>query len=121
MLRVGNSIMALNKYGNGNVSDCSGAYDSFGRNLLTNNSVGCSGFPNPPNIVAGDPRLGALANNGGPTQTVALRRHSPAINHAVKASAERRDQRGSTQEKSPTLALSSGNPPSLGELRLCSG
>ena len=103
MLKVGNSIMALNKYGNGNVSDCSGAYDSFGRNLLTNNSVGCSGFPNPPNIVTGDPRLGTLANNGGPTQTIALRRHSPAINHAVKASAETRDQRGSNRGKKPDI------------------
>ncbi|MGH2974382.1 MAG: choice-of-anchor Q domain-containing protein [Solirubrobacterales bacterium] len=103
MLKVGNSIVALNKYGNGNVSDCSGAYDSFGRNFLTNNSVGCSGFPDPPNIVTGDPRLGTLANNGGPTQTIALRRHSPAINHAVKSSAETRDQRGDSRGRKPDI------------------
>ena len=103
MFKVGNSIMALNKYGNGNVSDCSGTYESFGRNLLTNNSVGCSGFPDPPNIVTGDPRLGTLVNNGGPTQTIALRRHSPAINHAVKASAETRDQRGSNRGEKPDI------------------
>ena len=103
MLKVGNSIVALNKYANGNASDCSGSYDSFGRNLLTNNSVGCSGFSDPPNIVTGDPRLGILANNGGPTQTIALRRHSPAINHAVKASAETRDQRGDKRGKQPDI------------------
>jgi len=103
MLEVGNSILALNRYGNGNSSDCSGTYDSFGRNLLTNNSVGCAGFPDPPNIVTGDPRLGGLADNGGPTVTIALRRHSPAINHALKSSAEKRDQRGHTRGEHPDI------------------
>jgi hypothetical protein len=79
MLKVGNSIMA------------------------TYNSVGCSGFPDPPNIVTGDPRLGALSNNGGTTQTTALRRHSPAINHALKASAEHRDQRGNKRGNQPDI------------------
>ncbi len=102
MLKVGNSIVALNRYGNGNVSDCSGTYDSFGRNLLTNSS-GCSGFPDPPNIVTGDPRLGRLANNGGPTETISLRRHSPAINHALKANAEQRDQRGNRRGNQPDI------------------
>jgi hypothetical protein len=103
MLEVGNSIVALNKYGNGNVSDCSGTYDSFGRNLLTNNSVGCAGFQDPPNIVTGDPRLGGLADNGGPTETIALRRHSPAINRALKSSAEKRDQRGHPRGEHPDI------------------
>ena len=101
--QIHNSIVALNRYGNGNVSDCSGTYDSFGRNLLTNSSVGCSGFPDPPNIVTGDPRLGGLADNGGPTKTIALRRRSPAINHALKASAEKRDQRGNKRGKRPDI------------------
>jgi hypothetical protein len=103
MLEVGNSILAINRYGNGNSSDCSGTYDSFGRNLLTNNSVGCAGFSDPPNIVTGDPRLGGIANNGGPTETIALRRHSPAINHAVKSSAEKRDQRGHRRGEHPDI------------------
>jgi hypothetical protein len=103
MLKVGNSILALNRNGNGDASDCSGTYDSFGHNLLTNNSVGCSGFPAPPNIVSGDPKLGNLADNGGPTKTISLRRHSPAINHALKASAEKRDQRGNKRGRHPDI------------------
>jgi adhesin/invasin len=43
---------------------------------LTNNDSSC-GFAD--HAVAGDPLLGALANNGGPTQTQALGDGSPAI------------------------------------------
>ncbi len=52
------------------------------------------------NIVGGkgnlaiDPRLGPLKNNGGPTQTLALLRDSPAIGHADDAAAPPTDQRG---------------------------
>jgi hypothetical protein len=95
--------MALNRYGNGNVSDCSGTYDSFGRNLLTNSTIGCAGFADPPNITTDDPRLGELADNGGPTKTISLRHHSAAINHASKASAEQRDQRGTKRGNRPDI------------------
>ena len=45
-------------------------------------------------ITAADPRLGPLANNGGPTQTVALLSDSPAINKGNDALAPEKDQRG---------------------------
>jgi hypothetical protein len=99
---VVNSIVALNRYGNGNTSDCSGLFDSVGRNLLTG-LVGCADFPTPPNLLTDDPRLGELADNGGPTQTIALRRGSPAIDHAAKASAEKRDQRGHKRDAHPDI------------------
>ncbi len=41
-----------------------------------------------------DPRLGPLKDNGGPTQTLALLRDSPAIGHADDAAAPPTDQRG---------------------------
>jgi hypothetical protein len=41
-----------------------------------------------------DPRLGLLQNNGGPTQTLALQRGSPAIGKADDAVAPATDQRG---------------------------
>jgi hypothetical protein len=103
MLEVGNSILALNRYGNGSLSDCSGTYDSFGRNLLTNSTIGCAGFEDPPNIDTSDPRLGDLADNGGPTNTISLRRHSPAINHAQEATAQQRDQRGHKRGERPDI------------------
>lgn len=99
---VANSIIALNRYGDGNISDCSGLFTSIGRNLLTS-VIGCADFPEPPNIVTDDPRLAKLADNGGPTKTVALLRHSPAIGHAAKASSETRDQRGHKRDEHPDI------------------
>jgi predicted outer membrane repeat protein len=45
-------------------------------------------------LLSSDPRLGALAANGGFTQTMALRQSSPAINAAEDASCPSTDQRG---------------------------
>ena len=97
-----NSIVALNAVGAGSSDpDCIGTFSSIGPNLLTN-VTGCSGFATPPNIVTSNPRLGPLANNGGPTKTIALRRHSPAINHADSGS-PKRDQRGVKRRKHPDV------------------
>jgi hypothetical protein len=41
-----------------------------------------------------DPRLGALADNGGPTKTHALLAGSPAIDHGDNNDAPAIDQRG---------------------------
>ena len=86
-----NSIVAGNydtpgNAGGGTINpDCSGAFSSQGHNLIGRND-GCSGFTNGVNgdkVGAGanpiNPLLGALANNGGPTQTHALIPGSPAI------------------------------------------
>ena len=71
--------------------DCSGALTSGGYNLLGDTS-GCTGLTDGQNndqvgtaSAPIDPLLGPLANNGGPTQTMALLPGSPAVN-AVGAS-----------------------------------
>ncbi|HQR11561.1 MAG TPA: IPTL-CTERM sorting domain-containing protein [Casimicrobiaceae bacterium] len=46
------------------------------------------------NITGQDPLLGALANNGGPTQTMALQAGSPAINSGSNPAGLAFDQRG---------------------------
>ena len=56
----------------------------FGTNLLG----GADCPPGPGDIVAADPVLGPLADNGGPTRTHALLPGSPAIEGAVQACAE---------------------------------
>lgn len=57
-------------------SDCSGAVDDGGHNL--GNDSAC-GFSATENDVTGSPQLGALANNGGPTQTRKPGPSSPAL------------------------------------------
>jgi trimeric autotransporter adhesin len=98
--RITNSVLALNTEANGVVTDCGGiGFLGTGVNLISSTSQGkCSeGTP----IVAADPRLGPLAPNGGPTQTVALLSGSPAIGAAV-GRAPRYDQRG-VRRKDPDL------------------
>jgi hypothetical protein len=46
------------------------------------------------NLIGGDPMLAPLANNGGPTQTMALLSGSPAINAGTTVGAPSTDQRG---------------------------
>jgi hypothetical protein len=57
-------------------------------NGVNGNQVGGNGNP----VI--DPRLGPLANNGGPTQTLALLPGSPALGKADNAAAPHTDQRG---------------------------
>jgi hypothetical protein len=90
---VMNSIVALNTVGApGTDPDCSGTFTSLGVNLLTN-PTGCTGLTGSPNIFTSDPKLGKLKDNGGPTKTIELKKHSPAINNAGSGS-PKRDQRG---------------------------
>ena len=79
------SISQLSGAGKLNYSNTIITNSPFGTNCYTNNSLGT----NTNNLVAdgtcssalsGDPMLGALASNGGPTQTFALLAGSPAIN-----------------------------------------
>lgn len=77
-IAVQNSIFA----GNG----CVGAIQDGGGNLDWPES-GCPG-------LTGDPRLGALADNGGPTLTMALGPGSAAIDAAASAGCPTTDQRG---------------------------
>jgi hypothetical protein len=81
---IRNTIIAGNTNTDTTAPDVSGAYTSQGNNLI--GIVGtATGFTGPGDQVgtAGspiNPLLGALTNNGGPTQTMSLNAGSPAIN-----------------------------------------
>jgi hypothetical protein len=85
-----NTIIALNTDGTGASAppdnlfiDGSGTVSSASANNLIGAGGGNSGLTNGVNgnlVGVADPGLGTLANNGGPTQTIALLTGSPAIN-----------------------------------------
>ena len=89
---VVNTIVAANTASTAN-PDVSGAFPSAGANLI--GALGtATGFANGVNgdqvgSVAApiNPQLGGLANNGGPTRTMALLGSSPAINAGASAAA----------------------------------
>lgn len=85
--RFGGSIVAGNSGGN-----CAGAsVTSTGNNLESGSDCG---FTSGGDLQNSNPQLGALASNGGPTQTLALRAGSPAIDHIPATSCPATDQRG---------------------------
>jgi len=71
--------------------DCSGSITSLGHNLGSDDTCGLTDTDDLPGA---DPLLGPLQNNGGATDTHALRRGSPAIDAADNVSALGTDQRG---------------------------
>src|SRR5262249_36969293 len=72
----------------------SGAYDISGPATGSNNLIGTGSVTGSNNqLGVTDPKLGLLAWNGGPTQTVALQPRSPAIG-AGNAGSVTKDQRG---------------------------
>ncbi len=79
--------------------DVSGGYDDLGHNLVTDVS-GSTGFGT---VISQDPKLGPLANNGGPTKTYALLKSSPAIDAADNALAPKFDQRGVLRGSRPDI------------------
>lgn len=66
---------------------CNGITDGGGNLYWPKTNSACSG-------KAGNPRLGLLRDNGGPTQTMALGVDSPALDVAVDANCPTSDQRG---------------------------
>jgi CSLREA domain-containing protein len=91
---VRNSLIALNTVGTGGADpNCSGTFLSGGHNLRSSSDAGCIGLTATGDFVNANPKLGNLRSNGGPTQTVALLKGSPAINKGG-TDAEPRDQRG---------------------------
>jgi hypothetical protein len=80
----------------GNLSN-GAAYDIGGQGNFVgaNNLVGASPILLPPDTIHGDPLLGPLQDNGGPTSTHALSTASPAIDHGNNAASLQNDQRGS--------------------------
>ncbi|MFL5797662.1 MAG: choice-of-anchor Q domain-containing protein [Actinomycetota bacterium] len=89
-------------------SDCKGSISSLGHNLI-GKTLGCAGFT----LIASDKRnvdakLGLLAANGGPTQTLALMTGSPALNVIPSAQcAVATDQRGVKRPQGPRCDIGS--------------
>jgi hypothetical protein len=84
------------------LQDCVDAVTSGGDNLVSGGSC----FPASTELndrIGLDPRLGELANNGGPTKTVALLAGSPAIDQVIvnAAACTGTDQRGSARPSGP--------------------
>ena len=73
-------------------TDCFGEFTSLGNNLISNNT-GCSAASVVGDQINVDPRLRPLQDNGGPTETHALRPDSPAIDAGNDSGAPPRDQR----------------------------
>ena len=97
-----NSLIVLNTAAAGPdcVSSSADPFDSQGHNVLSTRAD-CDGFNAPRDIVSGNPKIGPLRRNGGPTKTIALKKGSPAIGHAKRSSAPKRDQRGHRRDRHP--------------------
>lgn len=100
--KVDDSIIAnpLSSTSSGTVKNCSGTITDSGYNLEYGGVSPSCGFNN--NAKTGDPKLNALANNGGPTQTMALSNNSAAMDAAsdvacAAAPINDLDQRGFTR------------------------
>jgi hypothetical protein len=98
---VENTIIAGNTAANGTGDttnaptpgpDVDGAVTDNGHNLL-GNTTDATGFNSPSDLTGVNPMLAALADNGGPTETMALQPGSPAIDAGTAAGAMF-DQRG---------------------------
>ncbi len=96
---VAGSIVARNT---GSQADIAGTVIDGGFNLVAN-AASAGGLTNGVNgnLVGVDPALATLANNGGPTQTIALLLSSPAIDAGDPASTRLTDQRGFARFASP--------------------
>jgi hypothetical protein len=90
---TGSGILVVNTLLAGNTSggNASGPITDGGHNL---SSDGTCDFTNIGSLNSTDPKLGLLANNGGPTLTMALLPDSPAIDAGDSAAAPPTDQRG---------------------------
>ena len=96
-------------------------------NIITNNPAS-GGVPSIDVIYSGDPKLGSLANNGGPTRTMVLLPGSPAIsagiavNYPGTSDPITTDQRGVTRVNQDVGATAyssitvTGSPLGLGEV-----
>lgn len=89
IISVVNTIIASNT-----TADATGTFNSLGYNLVQN-TAGSVGFTQPTDITGVDPLLDSYADNGGPTETMALLIGSPALDAGNTAAAiGPYDQRG---------------------------
>jgi len=75
--------------------DGGGAFSLY-NSIVAQNTAGdvFGSFDGTPNLIGGDPRLSPLADNGGPTWTMALLPDSPVIDAAATLPDVTTDQRG---------------------------
>jgi hypothetical protein len=90
-LQMSDTILAYNSAITA-APELDGSVTSLGHNLI-GNMQGASGF-DPTDLLNVDPLLGNLQDNGGPTQTMALRAGSPALNAGDPDQLGVPDQRG---------------------------
>jgi hypothetical protein len=90
-------------------NDVDGAFNSLGYNLIGQANSSSSGFVSTDQVGTTtnpiDPKLGALANNGGPTLTMALLTGSPAIAAGSSANAPATDQRGDVRPQQSAIDI----------------
>jgi hypothetical protein len=100
-----NTIFAWNgaQYGEDIFADY--FFTSLGHNLI-HAIEGSDNDGNPwiaTDLIGADPLLGPLGNNGGPTETMALRRGSPAIHTGASIAGIVTDQRGFSLDSPPDI------------------
>ncbi len=90
-IRTAGGILINTILGGNNPSNCLGIVTDAGHNISSDNS--CA-FTNVGSLNNTDPMIGPLADNGGPTLTMALLPGSPAIDAGDDTAAPPTDQRG---------------------------
>lgn len=118
-LTLTNSLVANNTSSNG--PDINSAAPVTATFSLIENTTGAT-ITGTPNVIGQDPMLGPLADNGGPTQTMALLPGSPALD---SGSASGGDQRSATRpyDLKGIAPAAGGNSADIGayERALCGG
>ena len=94
---VANTLLASNPPSNWSATDI-----DAGHNLSSDASCAFQGAGSRTNV---NPLLGPLANNGGPTPTMALLPGSPAIDAGAAAGAPATDQRGVARPQGPGVDI----------------
>jgi len=119
-LSLTNSTVSANTagYTGGIFSDHFGA--QLTNSIVAGNSAGDANFSadfiNVGSFVGGDPQLGALADNGGPTQTMLPLAGSPVVDAVACTNAPAKDQRGVARPQGAQCdigAVEVGHPASL--------
>ncbi|MFN0111434.1 MAG: choice-of-anchor Q domain-containing protein [Blastocatellia bacterium] len=121
-----NSVMATGNTPTAQGPDVQGTFTSQGFNLIgkNDNSTGFTHGQNQDQVgsIAQplDPLLGALANNGGPTQTLALLTGSPALDKGI-SNGLTTDQRGfaRTVDFPATANATGGDGTDIGAVEIC--
>jgi CSLREA domain-containing protein len=97
--RLLNTIVAKGK-GDAAVANCDDDVRFSGHSLEDRNTCG---FDGEGDRVNKNPLLRDLSNNGGPTDTMALKPGSPAVDHAGRRSSPKLDQRGFVRGRNPDI------------------